>query len=126
MAGAEGVTVDQLAELATASCTSSPRLSARERAALVWAEHVARNTAKHHDAVFEELKRRFTDAEIVELTALCAETNMVNRVCNALRVPVESAEVLAALYHSSRIDPARLKGYVETVLADWPQALPVP
>ncbi len=126
MANAEGVTEDRLEELATVQCVSSPRFSAREHAALVWAGHVAQNTAKHHDAVFEELKRHFNDAEIVELTGLCAETNMVNRVYNALRVPVESAEVLAALYRASRIDPARLKTYLETVLADWPQALPVP
>jgi alkylhydroperoxidase family enzyme len=126
IAHAEGMPEDQLDELATVRCVGSPRFSERERAALAWAQHVAQNTAKHHDAVFEELKRHFNDAEIVELTGLCAETNMVNRFCNALRVPVESAESLAALCRTSRIDPTKLKSYLETVLADWPQALPVP
>jgi alkylhydroperoxidase family enzyme len=125
-ANAADVTESQLDEIAIVQCVSSPRFSESERAALVWAQHVAHNTAKHHDAVFEELKRHYNDAEIVELTGLCAETNMVNRICNALRVPVESAEALAALYGTSRIEPARLKSYLEDVLAHWPQQLPVP
>ena len=126
IAHAEGAFEDQLDELANVQCVSSPRFSERERAALVWAQHVAQNTAKYHDAVFEELKRYFNDAEIVELTGLCAETNMVNRFCNALRVPVESTAEIAALYRTSSIDPARLRAYLETVLADWPQQRPVP
>jgi alkylhydroperoxidase family enzyme len=125
-AHAEGVPEGLMDELATAGCVSSPRISERERAALVWAHHVAQNTAKHHDAVFGELKRHYNDAEIVELTGLCAETNMVNRFCNALRVPIESAESLATLCRAPRVDPARLKTYLATVLADWPQQLPVP
>ena len=125
-AHAEGVPEGLMDELATAGCVSSPRFSERERAALVWAQHVAQNTAKHHDAVFGELKRHYNDAEIVELTGLCAETNMVNRFCNALRVPIESAESFATLCRAPRVDPARLKAYLEAVLADWPQQLPVP
>ena len=123
---AEGVTGDRMEELSAVQCVNSPRFSASERAALVWAQHVAQNTAKHHDAVFEDLRRHFNDAEIVELTGLCAETNMVNRFCNALRVPVELADELSALYGASRIEPARLMSYLESVLADWPRVLPVP
>ena len=123
---AEGVTGDRMEELSAVQCVNSPRFSASERAALVWAQHVAQNTAKHHDAVFEDLRRHFNDAEIVELTGLCAETNMVNRFCNALRVPVEPADELSALYGASRIEPARLMSYLESVLADWPRVLPVP
>jgi alkylhydroperoxidase family enzyme len=125
-AQAAGVSRERLDELATAQCVSSPRFSESERAALVWAQHVAQNTAKHHDVVFEELKRHYTDAEIVELTGLCAETNMMNRICNALRVPVESAAELSALHETSRLDHARLRDYLVTVLADWPDVLPVP
>ena len=126
MAHAAGIDEDQFAELASVRCVSSASFSDRERAALVWAEHVAQNTAKHHDPVFAELKRHYSDAQIVELTALCASTNMVNRIHNALRVPVEAAEDIVALYRASRIDAARLKAYLESVVADWPQTLPVP
>jgi len=125
-AHAAGMPQDGIDELAVVGCVDSPRFSERERAALVWAQHVAQNTAKHHDAVFEALRRHYNDAEIVELTGLCAETNMVNRFCNALRVPVESAAALSALHGAPRIEPARLKTYLESVLADWPRVLPVP
>jgi alkylhydroperoxidase family enzyme len=116
----------KLDELATVRCVSSAAFTAAERAALVWAQHVAQNTAKHHDAVFDELKRHFDDATIVELTGLCAETSMVNRFCNALRIPLEPPEMIAALNCSPAVDCAGLRVYLEAVLADWPEAMPVP
>jgi alkylhydroperoxidase family enzyme len=123
---AAGVPAATLDELAAVQCVESFRFSPAERAALVWAQHVAQNTAKHHDVVFDELKRHFSDAEIVELTGLCAETNMVNRFCNALRIPVEPPQILAVLHRSPAVASAGLKVYLEAVLADWPRVLPEP
>ncbi len=51
---------------------------------------------------------------------------MMNRIYNALRVPVETPSELDGLNRSLRLDPAKLKSYLETMLAHWPQEFPVP
>ena len=43
----------------------SPLFSAREKAAMGWAEAMTLNTAKNDDAVWDETRRLFSDAEIV-------------------------------------------------------------
>ncbi len=124
LAHAAGLTAAQLAALARADAASSAEFSPRERAAIAWAALVAPNTAKRDEAVFAALKQHFNDAEVVELTALCAFICDADLIYNALRVPVEPAAELAKLYSSVAVDPARLKRYLEQVLADWPSVFP--
>lgn len=53
----------------------------RERAALAWTEAVTRISASHApDAVYAELKARFTDKEQVYLTLLIGAINVWNRL----------------------------------------------
>ena len=85
---------------------------------------VSSNTAKHRDDLFAELKQHFDDAEIVELTGLCAETNMVNRIYNALRIPPETESQIAAMNRSPHVDSRRIKDYLRAILAEWPERLP--
>jgi len=40
-------------------------------------------------------------------------------------VPLEPAAELAALYPAVVAEPARLRRYLETVVADWPSMMPV-
>ena len=64
--------------------------TARERAALAWAETMTR-LADHHDdrdAEFEALKGQFGDQEIVELTWAVAQINTWNRMAIGMREPV--------------------------------------
>ena len=64
--------------------------SARERAALAWAETMTR-LADHHadrDAEFDALKLQFSDQEIVELTWTIATINTWNRMAIGMRAPV--------------------------------------
>lgn len=64
--------------------------SARERAALAWAETLTR-LADHHadrDAEFEALKLQFSDQEIVELSWVIATINTWNRMAIGMRAPV--------------------------------------
>ncbi len=121
---AAGLTAAQLAALAHADATGSAEFSPRERAAIAWAALVAPNTAKRDEATFVELKKYFNDAEVVEMTALCAIASNADLFYNALRVPVESAAELAALYPSVAGDAARLRRYIEQVVADWPAEFP--
>ena len=78
------------------------------------------------DDAYSAIQAHFTDAEVVEMTALCAVANKMDRIHNALRLPVEPAADLAALYRSTRVDPARLRAYLVAVVEAWPQQLPVP
>lgn len=125
-ARAAGTPGESLALVASDECAASLHFSPRERAALNWAEQVARNTAKKRNDVFEEVRQNFSDAEIVELTGLCALSNKVDRIENAFRVPVENPTAIEALYRSPRLDPARLKSYFAEVVATWPSEFPVP
>ncbi|MBT9500393.1 MAG: carboxymuconolactone decarboxylase family protein [Burkholderiaceae bacterium] len=63
--------------------------SARERAALNWAEVMTR-LADHsgQDAAFEALKLQFSDQEIVELSWTIALINGWNRMAIGMRAPV--------------------------------------
>jgi len=119
-----GLSETQLTALSRADAENSPEFSPLERAAIAWAALVARNTAKRDEAVFKELQRHFKDAEVVEMTALCAVTNNADLIYNALRVPVESAAELDALYPTVVADPNRLKCYLERIVADWPVNFP--
>lgn len=126
MAQAAGVAPEALALVASDECTDAPRFSPRERAALAWAGEVARNTAKKRNDVFQEVRKNFSDAGIVELTGLCAISTKMDRVENALRAPLEDEAAIGALYPSPRLDPARLKDYLAEIVASWPREFPVP
>jgi len=45
---------------------ASVHFDARDRAVLRWAEAMTLNTAKNDDGAWAEMRRHFTDAEIVE------------------------------------------------------------
>jgi len=124
--GAAGVAREKLELLAADDCAALPQFAARERAALAWAEHVARNTAKHRDDVYQQIRSSFDDAEIVELTGLCAVANKLDRLQNALRIPLEDHAELDAHYRLPRLDPARLKAYLTEIVRNWPREFPVP
>ncbi len=105
---------------------ASPHLAPREKAAVLWAEHVTRNTARSRDDVFEEVARHFGEAEIVELTLMCGYFNMFNRFTDSLHIPVEEEAEVDKIKRSVRVDPDRVRGYLETLLAHWPAAFPDP
>jgi alkylhydroperoxidase family enzyme len=122
---AAGLDEQRLNALSRADAADAPVFSPPERAAIAWAALVATNSAKRDEAVFDELKKHFNDAEIVEMTALCAIASNADLIYNALRVPLESAEEMAALYPVVVADPVRLRRYLEAVIVDWPEVMPV-
>jgi capsular polysaccharide biosynthesis protein len=70
----------------------SPLFSDREKAVLAWSEAMTLNTAKRDDAVWAELRRLFSDAEIVEVSLACAMFNMINRLNDSFRTELEPEE----------------------------------
>jgi alkylhydroperoxidase family enzyme len=71
---------------------SSALFSEREKAVLAWSEAMTLNTAKRDGGAWEELRRLFRDAEIVEISLACAMFNMINRLNDSFRTELESGE----------------------------------
>jgi hypothetical protein len=104
----------------------SPHLSSRERAAVLWAEHVTKNTARSRDDVFEAVREQFTDAEIVDLTLICGLFNLMNRYQDSLGVPIEEKNEVNKIKTSVRTNTDALKTYLDSVVRDWPDTFPEP
>jgi alkylhydroperoxidase family enzyme len=89
-ARALGITEDELALIGSDEWEISPVFSERERAAIVWADRVARRLARRDKKAFETVRAHFSDEEIVELTLVSSLGAMADRITNALRVAPES------------------------------------
>ncbi len=61
--------------------------SARERAALAWAECLARRVPDIGDNEFQQVREWFTEEELIDLTLLIVETQAWNRLAIAFRQP---------------------------------------
>ena len=95
-----------------------------EKTAILWAEHVTLNTAKMRDDVFEEVHKRFSDTEVVELTMPITYFNMRNRFQDALRIPIEEDGRVESIADSRRQDPEDMKAYFAGVVENWPGEFP--
>ena len=121
---AAGLTDRQIAALAEDGCARSTGFSPREQAALAWAESLAAAAGRRANEAFDALRGQFTDTEIVEITGLCAVANMMDRIYNALRVPLEEPAVMAGLKRSLRLEPDALRSYITDMVAHWPDTFP--
>ena len=98
VARAEGLSEALVAELG--DYAASDKFSAREKAALRYADlFKAGEHAIDRDEVYAELKRHFSDAEIIELGMMCAQTDGVGRFVKSLNIVswAEACEVNPAL-----------------------------
>ena len=104
----------------------SKELSDREKAAVLWAEHVTKNTARARDDVFERVSTQFSEEEIIELTMISAYFNFFNRITDSLRIPLEDQGHVDRIKRSVSLDPEKVKHYAESLLRDWPDEIPGP
>ncbi len=75
----------------------SPAFSERERAALAWTEALTLIAETHApDDVYEDLRRHFSEVEIVNLSLLIVAINGWNRLVIGARVPHPTAERVRA------------------------------
>ncbi len=79
----EGLTLEQCDALA--NWVPSQLFDARERAALAYTDAMTRSV-QVPDSVFTEVRKHFTERQIVELTVLIGTYNMHTRVLQALEV----------------------------------------
>jgi AhpD family alkylhydroperoxidase len=83
-ARAEGESEQRLHTLA--AWRETPFFDERERAALEWTEAVTLVAQTHiPDEVYERVKQRFTEAELIDLTLAVAQINTWNRLNVAFR-----------------------------------------
>ena len=101
-------------------------LTEREKAAVLWAEHVTKNTARSRDDVFERVRSIFDEQEIVELTMISGLFNFRNRYMDSLQIPLEPAEEVDKIKTSGRLNTDNLKAYLQFVLDNWPETFPEP
>ncbi|MEE9240085.1 MAG: hypothetical protein V3U53_02725 [bacterium] len=120
-----GITEEQVAVIGSDAYMDSPLLSPREKAAVLWAEHVTKNTAKHRDDIAEEVQKHFSEQEFVELTFVSSYFNMRNRYHDSLKLPTDDAKTVGDVMRL-RPDPNGLKAYLQEVLDNWPDAFPEP
>ncbi len=104
----------------------SDLLTDREKAAVLWAEHVTLNTARESNGVFEQVSPLFNESEMVEITLMSCFFNMFNRFVDALRVPVEVASEVDKIKSSLHLDADKVKDYYQTVVDTWPGTWPEP
>jgi alkylhydroperoxidase family enzyme len=84
-----GLTEEQIAAAQGDDYLQSPALTARQKAAVRWADAVTRMTARDDDDAFADMQKHFSEKEIVELTVFCGMWNYSNRLCEALHVDLE-------------------------------------
>lgn len=104
----------------------SPHLSAREKRAVLWAEHVTKNTARDRDDVYKMVREEFSEEEIIELTLMSGFFNLFNRFMDSLKIPLEIQDEVDLIKNSLHLDPAKVKTYLDTVTREWPAEIPGP
>ena len=119
-----GITDQQFEAIHSDVYMDSPHLTPREKAAVLWAEHVTLNTAKARDDVFEEVHRLYTDAEVVELTMVITYFNMRNRFQDALRIPLETDGLVESISQSLHQNTDDMKNYFAGLAENWPEKFP--
>jgi alkylhydroperoxidase family enzyme len=87
-----GLTQAQLQALQGDAYRLSPLFNEREKATIAWAEAVTRNTAKSDKALWETMRRLFSDAEIIEITLASAMFNMINRLNDTFWTELETVD----------------------------------
>ncbi len=84
-----GLSEAQIAAAQGDDYSRSPDLDDRQKAAIRWADAVTQMTARDDDAAFAEMRKHFSEKQIVELTVFCGMWNYSNRLCEALHVDLE-------------------------------------
>lgn len=88
LALAKGATPEQISAL---EGPQQGPFTEREKLGFAYAERILNGPAAVDDAFFATVKQQFTEAEIVELTAVAAGLLLFTRFINTLRIPVTQA-----------------------------------
>jgi AhpD family alkylhydroperoxidase len=87
-----GITDDEFLAMRGDEWRDSPLFDEREKAVIAWAEAITLNTAKQDIKLWAEMKRLFSDTEIVEISMAAALFNMINRLNDSFWTDLEATE----------------------------------
>jgi len=102
----------------------SDLLTAREKAAVLWAEHVTRNTARERDDIFEAVRLEFSEEEVVELTMISGLFNFFNRFMDSLHIPIEPQDEVNKIKKSGDWSPKSCTPICMPCSANGPRTSP--
>ena len=83
----------------------------REKAVLAWSEAMTLNTAKRDKGAWDEMRRLFSDAEIVEISLACSMFNMINRLNDSFWTELEPEEYNRRQHGAVGVTTATLNEY---------------
>jgi alkylhydroperoxidase family enzyme len=92
----------------------------REKAVLAWAEAMTLNTAKRDDTAWNELRRLFSDTEIVEISMITGMFNMINRLNDSFRTELEPAEYNRRQHGAIGVTTSALEEYACRICGSAP------
>ncbi|MEQ1883865.1 MAG: carboxymuconolactone decarboxylase family protein [Bryobacteraceae bacterium] len=87
-----GLQTEDIEALKGDNYKTSSRFTEREKAAIAWSEAMTLNTAKYEGDVWNNMRRLFTDTEIVEISMASAMFNMINRLNDSFWTELETVE----------------------------------
>jgi len=87
-----GMTDEELEAMKDDAYKTSPLFDERDRAAIAWAEAMTNNTAQRDGEVWQNMKKHFSEPEIVEISLACAMFNMINRLNDSFWTEIETLE----------------------------------
>jgi alkylhydroperoxidase family enzyme len=89
----------------------SPLFNEREKATLAWSEAMTLNSAKRDGPAWDDMRRLFSDAEIVEISLSSAMFNMINRLNDSFRTELEPEEYNRRQHGAIKVTAAALEDY---------------
>ena len=116
-----GLTQDEFTAL-QGDYKASALFTDREKAALAWTEAMTLNTAKRDKAVWDELRRLFTEAEIVEISLACGMFNMINRLNDSFWTELEPEEYNRRQGRAVGVTSATLDEYACRICSQQPKS----
>lgn len=112
-----GLSVEQAAAL-EGDYIHSSLFDEREKAVIWWAEEVTNNNAKYNKECFENLRKHFSEAEIVELTLISGMFNMVNKFNEALHVQLEDQPEVDKIVRTAHLPQEVVTDYARHRVAE--------
>jgi uncharacterized peroxidase-related enzyme len=85
-----------------------------EKAAIAWAECLTLRTYRQKPEVIEELKKHFSNEQIVEITMVSGFFNFWNRFTDGLQVDIEASEQVGLIRKSKKIEPDDYMAYMQS------------
>lgn len=113
-----GLTAEEFDALQDDDYRSSPLFSEREKAVLAWSEAMTLNTAKRDGPAWDDMRRLFTDVEIVEISLASGLFNMINRLNDSFRTELEPEEYNRRQHGAVGVTAQALERYACRICAD--------